>query len=240
MLQTLKIQLNNFIDKCIPLSIDDKFSYFVSETGEFYGYEVEKNILFEPNSTTKNKILKQCFEKQFDDSVKHQLETLAHLRFSDLIELNIKLNYKDKYLGRIFFYYKKTSMIYGWSLLTKTWEKKHSDEMRSIFSNTELFLDNMDSNDNARKSEKARTLHDMGIDFNDLEEISIRLRDGSIHYYHPALNRIVSMNMFDSRWYSPSPNVQSMLLKHVNDTKIVDLDVKKSSDRQSTPEEQHI
>jgi len=128
------------------------------------------------------------------------------LKFHDLIELTLKMNYREKYIDKKFFYHKSDKKIYLWSMVNNKWEKSDVETLRHIFSNNDIFTDiNL-----IKKSEKAKSLDDLGIDFNDLEEISLRFRDASIHYFHQKLNRIYSLNIATNLWsqhYSLMSNI---------------------------------
>lgn len=91
------------------------------------------------------------------------------------------------------------------------WEKSDIDTLRHIFSNNDILTDPSA----IKRSEKAKSLEDLGIEFNDLEEISLRFRDASIHYYHKKLNKVYSLNIALNLWYMPTDNVQKQLLSHV-------------------------
>ena len=48
-----------------------------------------------------------------------------------------------------------------------------------------------------------------GINFNDLEELKVQYRDGSIHYKNP-LGKIYSWNLFRKYWYISENNPENM------------------------------
>jgi len=209
--KTFKETLDKFIDTSIPLCSKENFIYFISESNQLYGFDTSKNILFEPSSVNKFNLVNKSMETYFTDDVKKTLEEKAKIKFSDLVELSLKINYREKYIGRKFFFSKAENRIYIWSIVGGKWEKSDIDTLRHIFSNNEIFTDAT----TVKRSEKAKSLDDLGIEFNDLEEISLRFRDASIHYYHKKLNKIYSLNIASSVWYIPTDSVQKQLLSHV-------------------------
>lgn len=218
-----KEKLIKFIDNCIPLSSKENYIYFFSESNQLYGFDTNKNILFEPSSVNKFNLIDDSMQIYFTDNVKKALEEKAKIKFSDLIELSLKINYREKYIGKKFFFSKTEKRIYIWSIVNSKWEKSDIDTIRHIFSNNEILTDFT----TVKKSEKARSLDDLGIDFNDLEEISLRFRDASIHYYHRKLNKIYSLNIASNIWYIPIDSVQKHLLSHVkknSDSKVEDVE----------------
>lgn len=209
--QTFRETLIKFVDNCIPLSSKENYIYFISESNQLYGFDTNKNILFEPSTVNKFNLINNSMETYFTDDVKKTLEEKAKLKFNDLIELSLKINYREKYIGRKFFFSKVEKRIYIWSMVSGKWEKSDIDTLRHIFSNNEILTDLT----TVKRSEKARSLDDLGIEFNDLEEISLRFRDASIHYYHIKLNKVYSLNIASNVWYVPTDNVQKQLLSHV-------------------------
>lgn len=206
-----KETIEKFIDDCIPLSSKDNLIYFISKSNQLYGFDINKNVLFEPNSINKFNLVKSCMEIYFNDDVKTLLENKAKIKFNNLTELSVKINYREKYIGRKFFFCKNSRKIYVWSMVSGKWEISDVDTLRHIFSNNEILNDVS----LIKKSEKAKSLDDLGINFNDLEEITLRLKDTSIHYYHKKLNKIYSLNIAMGLWYVPSDTVQKQLLLHI-------------------------
>lgn len=209
--KTFKETLDKFVDTCIPLSSKENYIYFISESNQLYGFDVNKNVLFEPNSINKFNLVNNSMETYFTDDVKKLLEDKAKLKFNDLIELTIKINYREKYIGKKFFFHKLDNRIYIWSMVNGKWEKSDVDTLRHIFSNNDILTDFT----TIKRSEKVKSLDDLGVDFNDLEEISLRFRDASIHYYHKKLNKIYSLNIALNHWYVPIDSIQKQLLSHV-------------------------
>ena len=211
--ETFRETLNKYINNCIPLSSKENYIYFISESNQLYGYDTNKNMLFEPNSLNKFNLVNNSMELYFTDDVKKSLETKTNLKFDDLFELSLKTNYREKYIGRKFFFSKQEKRIYIWSISTAKWEKADVDKYRHIFSNNDILTDES----LIKKSEKARSLEDLGIEFNDLEEISLRFRDASIHYYHRKLNKIYSLNIASNIWYVPMDSTQKQIMKYVKE-----------------------
>ena len=209
--KTFKETLEKFIDSSIPLCSKENFIYFISESNQLYGFDTSKNILFEPSSVNKFNLINNSMETYFTDDVKKTLEEKTKIKFSDLVELSLKINYRERYIGRKFFFSKTEKRIYVWSMVSGKWEKSDIDALRHIFSNNEILNDYT----TAKKSEKAKSLDDLGIEFNDLEEISLRFRDASIHYFHKKLNKIYSLNIASGVWYVPTDSIQKQLLSHV-------------------------
>lgn len=205
--KSFKDNLDKFLDNCIPLSIKENSIYFLSETSQLYGFDYGKNILFEPSTINKYNLINTAMTSYFNDEVKKTLETKYNLKFDDLIEMNLKTNYREKYIGRKFFFSKNDKKIFIWSMVTTKWEKSDIDSIRYIFANNEILTDP----GMIKLSEKAKSLDDLGIDFNDLEEIKRRLRDGCIHYYHRKTNKVYSLNIPINVWYGPNDLVQKEL-----------------------------
>ena len=207
--ETFKTCLNKFFDGCIPLCSEGKFLYFLSSSNQIYGFDTDKSTLFEPNTTNKSNILDQSMKNQFTESDKTNFETLSKIKFNDLVELIVKPNYKEKYLGRKYFF-AKPDTVFIWTLVNKKWEKSDVDALRHIFKNSDIFIEYA-----TKVSEKTKSLEELGIEFNDLDEIGLRFKDASIHYYHSKLNKIYSLNMATNTWYTPSATTQKQLLEHV-------------------------
>lgn len=204
-------KLNKFLESCIPLSEKDHLIYFISESSQLYGFDSTKNILFEPTSTSKFNLIQTSMDTYFTLDVTKSLEERTGVKYTDLTELQLKSNYRERYIARKFFFCKTDSRIYIWSMVTGKWEKSDTDSIRHIFANNEILLDPSI----LKKTSKAKSLTDLGIEFNDLEEISLRFRDASIHYYHKKLNKIYSLNIAVNVWYVPTESVQKQLLVHV-------------------------
>jgi hypothetical protein len=211
--ETFKTCFSKFFNDCMPLCSEGKFVYFMSSSNQIYGFDIDKNILFEPNTTNKSNLLDQSIKIHFSESDVSNFESLSKLKFTDLVELIIKPNYKEKYLGRKYFF-AKPDTIFIWTLVSKKWEKSDVDALRHIFKNSEIFIEYT-----ARVSEKTKSLEELGIEYNDLEEIGLRFKDASIHYFHNKLNKIYSLNMATNNWYTPSANFQKQLLEHMESKK---------------------
>jgi hypothetical protein len=209
--ETFKETLNKFIDNCIPLSLKENYIYFISESNQLYGFDMSKNILFEPSSVNKFNLISNSMDAYFTDDVKSVLEEKTKLKFADLTELTLKVNYREKYIGRKFFFLKNEGKIYIWSMVNGKWEKSDVDTLRHIFSNNDILIEPS----SIKKSDKAKSLDDLGIDFHDLDEISLRFKDASIHYFHRKLNKVYSLNIALNLWYIPTDSVQKQLLSHV-------------------------
>lgn len=210
--KTFRESLDKFVDSCIPLQMKENCLYFLSDSSQLYGFDIAKNLLFEPSSVNKFNLINGSLETYFTDEVKRTLEEKAKLKFEDLVELIVKMNYREKHIGRKFYFQRSEKRIYVWSMVSTKWEKLDDvDSLRHIFSNNDILTDQ----NNVRKSTKAKSLDDLGIDYNDLEEISLRFKDASIHYYHRKSNRIYSLNIASNLWYVPVDSVQRQLLAHV-------------------------
>lgn len=208
-----KTTMDKFVNSCIPLSSHENFIYFISESYQLHGFDQSKNVLFEPSSVNKLNLINDSMKTYFTDEIKKILEDSVKLKFGDLVELNLKINCREKYIGRKFFFHKNGKMIYIWSLVNGKWEKSDIDTLRHIFSNNEILTDPSI----IKKSEKAKSLDELGIEFHDLEEIKLRFRDASIHYYHRKLNRIYSLNIASNIWYVPTDTIQKQLLSRVKE-----------------------
>ena len=86
--------------------IVENYIYFISESNQLYGFDTSKNILFEPSSVNKFNLVNSSMETYFTDDIKKMLEDKAKLKFNDLTELTLKINYREKYIGRKFFFSK--------------------------------------------------------------------------------------------------------------------------------------
>jgi len=218
-----------FIEGCIPLSHKEKDNhiYFMSESNQLYGIDMNRNQLFEPASDNKFVLITQAMETYFNDDVKKSLEDKIKIKFTDLIELTVKKNFREKFMGKKFYFNKNEKKIYLWSLVSNKWEKSDVDSMRHLFSNNDVLTDQI----LVRKSERIKSLDDLGISFDDLEEISLRYKkDASIHYYHKKSNKVYSLNQASNLWYIPTEDIHAKLIDHVNNekTKLKDMDNSKN------------
>ncbi|AYV83995.1 MAG: hypothetical protein Hyperionvirus15_33 [Hyperionvirus sp.] len=209
--QTFKEHIDKFVESCIPLTVKDSCIYFLSESSQLYGFDFGKNILFEPSSNNKFNMVGAVMETFFNEEVKKSLEERGKLRFDELVELSVKINYREKYIGRKFFWYKAEKKIYVWSMVTGKWEKSDVDSLRYVFANNEILTDP----GIVKKSEKAKSLEDLGVDFADLDEIPHRFKDASLHYYHKKLGKVYSLNVPQNGWYVPGDAMQKQILVHV-------------------------
>jgi len=202
--------INDFIDSCLPLKTltDDNTLYFLSKTYDLYGFDCKKKLIFEPNSITKYNLVIDNMKLYFNDEAKNKIKNDFDIEFNTLLELVLKINYRDKHLGKKFFYSPSNNKIYIWSLISNDW-KSEDLHLRYLFSNPEVFSEkeNITVNNIQYKS-----LNDFNIIFEDLEEISKRMKDSSIHYLHKKQNEIYSLNIKTGSWYKPDINTKNQLL----------------------------
>jgi len=220
--------LNGFLNKCIPLENSDSIIYFLSGTSQLYGFDRKKNSFFEPNSINKFKLVAKCIDSYFTDQVKLSFEKEMMVNFDSLKELFLKVNYREKYIGKKFFYDSDKNVIYVWNMVNSKWELIDDiNKFKYIFSNT----DDLQDNTKVFKSNKVSSFEDLGIDFEDLKEIQARFRDNSIHYLHKIKNKIYSLSIIGNFWYIPDELIQKKILKYVaeQDT-ISDSDSNSNSD----------
>ena len=207
-------KLTSFISTCIILSDTDKSLHFMTLQGQIYGLDMERQMLFEPTSVNKFNILKNKITESFTDKHKLDLETEQNLQFDELISLEIKSNHREKHLGKLFFYSKQKSCVYAWSLTTGKWQCLDIDTVRSLFANNYVMLDDAP----VKKSVTAQTLDELGVNFDDLEEISLKFKDCTNHYYHPKLGKVFSLNMKTCTWslQTNTGTIEKLLECHLN------------------------
>ena len=206
-----KENVYGFLDTCIPLSFKDNTLYFLSTSCQLYGFDTKKTTFFEPNSSNKYTIINTCINNFFTDSIKKTLEENYGVKFDDLVELILRFNYREKHVGKKFLFCKTKNTIFIWNMVTTKWESGDVDNMKHIFSNNEIFQDQT----KIYKSTKVTSFEDLQIDMDDLDEITSRFRDSSIHYYHKNQNKIYSLNYIKGFWYIPDENIQQNILSYV-------------------------
>lgn len=211
----------SFIDNCIPLSKNDNIVYFMSKSNQMYGLDTSKQSLFEPNSSNKYKIINSCIDLYFNDDVKKSFETKTGVKFNDLTELLLKFNYREKNIGKKFFYSNKERKIFVWSLINHKWEIGDDDELVYLFTNSNIIKKSVDklSDSNLISNKENKTtknsLEDLGANFEDMEEVPKRFKDASIHYYNNKDKKIYSLNIISGSWYIPDETIQKQILVHV-------------------------
>jgi hypothetical protein len=212
--KTFKDTIYGFIDTCIPLRIEDNYLYFMSPSNQLYGFDTKKNSFFEPSSSNKYSLVNDCINMYFTDTIKKSLEEKVHINFNDLNELILRYNYKEKHIGKKFFYSKSNNTIYVWNMINSKWESGEIDTLRYLFSNNEILQDNS----KIYKSARVTSFEDLDIDMDDLEEVSARFRDGSIHYLHKTQNKVYSLNIMKNYWYIPDETIQKQIKTYVKKT----------------------
>jgi hypothetical protein len=200
--------LTEYIESVTPLVTDDNMLYFLSKSNQLFGYDVNKSMLFEPNSSKKISLLSDSLDVYFNNTIKENFEVITGQSFDNLIELNLKIAHRDKFCGKKFFYSPIDKKIHIWSLLTNKWESDDILKYKYIFINSDIFTEQ----DNIYKP-----FNDLGIKHEDLQEIPTRFKDMSIHYYHAEQNKIYSLNYVTGQWYVPIS--QKQILKYVSNSK---------------------
>lgn len=208
-----KDTIYSFIDTCIPLGTTDNHMHFLSMNGQLYGFDLKKNTFFEPNTSIKYSLINNCINMYFTDKIKHTLEEKVGVKFEDMVELLLRFNYKEKHIGKKFFFCKTHNIIYIWSMMnSEKWETADVDTFKYLFSNNDILQDET----KVYKSTKVTSFEDLGIDMDDLEEISARFKDGSIHYKHKTTNKIYSLNILKNFWYVPNEDISRRIMAYMN------------------------
>jgi hypothetical protein len=216
--KTFKDTIYGFFDTCIPLGEKDNSLYFLSLSGQLYGFDKKNKSFFEPNSTNKYILINNCINIYFTKEIKKSLEETVGINFDDLVELILRATYKEKHIGKKFFYSREKNIIFVWNMVTTKWETAEIDKLKHFFSNNEILQDDT----KVYKSSKVTSFEDLEIDMDDLEEISARFRDSSIHYYHKDQNKIYSLNYIKNYWYIPEENLQKSILSYVAKNSVED------------------
>jgi len=229
-----KDTIYGFLDTCIPLGVKENYLYFLSPSSQLYGFDMKKNAFFEPNSSNKYVLINECIDIYFTDSIKKSLEEKTGVKFDELIELLLRFNYREKYIGKKFFFCPSQNTIYVWNMVTSKWEVGEIDKLKYLFSNNDILQDQT----KVYKSTKVTSFEDLGIEMEDLEEISERFKDNSIHYFHLKKHKIYSLNYLKNYWYIPEEEIQKKIMMFVNtDTKknkiSIDTDSESESDSDS-------
>lgn len=211
-----KETMNTFLDACIPLGSIENYLHFMSTSGQLYGFDTKRNIIFEPNASNKYKLIDEYIDVYFTNDIKKSLEERIGLQFSDLVELLLRPNQKEKHIGKKFFYSKSHNQIYIWSMTTSKWEKSDVEQIKYYFKNSEVFETNAKPI-RSMPVGSVESFDDFGIEFEELQEINERFRDASIHYLHPKTNKIYSMNIIKNYWYIPEETVQRQILSRIQD-----------------------
>ena len=228
MSELLKLQnmfntsMTDYINKCIPLSVkDNRFVYFLSPSDQFYGFDLDKKLIFEPSSTNKYKLVTECIDLYFTDDVKNACETTIGVKFETLTELVLRKTYQEKHIGKKFFFSQHRNCVYIWDMVTSQWKNGEPDKIKYMFSNGDVMqIEN--SQVKSYVSSKETTFSELGINIDDLEELDIRFKDGSIHYLHKLQNIIYSCNIFGNYWYVPGEAVQTKIISHIKKEADVD------------------
>lgn len=226
-----------FLDTCIPLGIKDNYLYFLSASSQLYGFDIKKNAFFEPNSTKKYDLINECIDIYFTDAIKKSLEEKIAVKFEDLVELLLRFNYREKHIGKKFFFCSSQNTIFVWNMVTSKWEVGEVEKLKYLFSNNEILQDQT----KVYKSTKVTSFEDLGIDMDDLEEISQRFKDHSIHYYHTRKNKIYSLNYLKNYWYIPDEDLQKKIMAFVEKdkklSKIDNIDIDSNDEDEDEDEE---
>jgi hypothetical protein len=99
-------------------------------------------------------------------------------------------------------------------MINSKWESGEVDKLRYLFSNNDILQDNT----KIYKSTRVTSFEDLDIEMDDLEEVSARFKDGSIHYLHKVQNKIYSLNFLKNYWYIPEEQIQKQILAYIKKT----------------------
>jgi len=209
--------MNDFIEKCIPLSKSNKEFYFLSPKNTLFGLDIKQQSFFEPNSNERFKIISQTVNESFNQTHIQSFNTIYGHSFTELIELKIKQTAYTKYTGLKAFYSKEKNIIYVWNFFENKWSTQDTKNNRQYFSNNEIITNEMNDVDIQQSKHKPtydyyETLEDLNITENDLVKIpNIRLGDASTHYKCEKLNCVVSFNFVNKYWYIYDKETQNKI-----------------------------
>lgn len=180
---------SNFIENCHPLHINEKNMYFYTKNGQVFGYDIDKNDMYEPTYASKYKIIDEYIKSFYDILLVESFQSTANKKLDAMVPLEVRYAYKEKYCGRRFFYDKSRNCIYVWDLMTRKWETSDEvNKLRYMFSNSEIIEE---ENKNV-KVVTNKSLSDFNVEYEDLVEIPVRLNDMSIHYFYPKKKTVYS------------------------------------------------
>jgi hypothetical protein len=221
-MEDLRKQFNDimtgFIEKCIPLTISNKELYFLSPKNTLFGFDVKQQSFFEPNSNEKFKIINQVVNDSFNQINVQSFNVLYNHLFSELVELKVRQNGQNKYIGLKAFYSRERDIIYVWNFFDNKWSTQDAKSNRQYFSNNEIIPNEIHESLNQQPKHKStyeyyETLEDLHITDNDLVKIpNIRLSDASTHYKCDKLNCVVSYNFVNKYWYIYDNETQKKIL----------------------------
>jgi hypothetical protein len=213
--------ITTFVTESVPLSVDNEYLYFLTKSGQLYGFDNKRQLLFEPNDTKKFSLFESSFDLYFTEENKESLHKMAGVNFSDLNNLVLRKNYHEKYVGKKFYYSKAKNSVYVWDITTSKWEIGNTTKLRHLFSNNDIIQKDGESiGENVFVSSKGMSFADLKINESDLEEIDLRFKDGCVHYIHKVQNKIYSCNNFQNYWFIPSEAIQTQIMKHYNEKNV--------------------
>jgi hypothetical protein len=209
--------LSHFINNCVPLTISNKELFFMSPKNILIGFDIKQQLFFEPNSNEKFKIINQSVNDNFKENQINTFETQYCHLFNELIELKVRQNGHNKYIGIKPFYSKDKNIIYIWNFFDNKWSIQDAKINRQYFSNNEIIPNDIIEQPIQQKKKSTydfyETLDDLSITENDLVKIpNIKLGDMSTHYKCDKLNIIVSYNFVNKYWYVYDKETQLKIL----------------------------
>ena len=104
----------------LPLYIDDKALYFLTESYQLWGYDLNKKGFMEPTGTTKHHVINSAIDIYFNDEEKNKFKEKFNFEFDDLVERKIRYSYIDRFLGNK--YFEVDGKLYMWTIFGRKWE----------------------------------------------------------------------------------------------------------------------
>jgi hypothetical protein len=201
--ESLKSSVAKFMDGCIPLANEQNDIYFMTKSKQVFCLDRDVN-LFEPNSSIQKSVLSKGLDLYFTENVKNELTEQEQVNFNELTELVVKQNNQSKHLGLRYYYCESTNKIYSWSIFTKKWSTHIKEDLDMLFSNAYV-MEKQEVVQNVSTTKSLLITTDMllatfGITVNNLEEMPVRFRDGSIHYYHRKSGVVYTKSLFSNSW----------------------------------------
>ncbi len=56
-----------YVNNSVPLHVSSEYFYFLTKSGQLYGYDKKRKLLFEPNDTKKHALFEESFDMYFND-----------------------------------------------------------------------------------------------------------------------------------------------------------------------------
>jgi hypothetical protein len=203
-----------------PLKMTESEIFFMTSKGKVIAFDRIRENFFEPNLNVRYTLVDNMIGQYIDQTVKANLTEKFGTHFENLTELTVKANYKEKYFAKKFFYSKTNKRVYTFDFIKKVWLSDEQSILRQYFNNNDIIDDEDESASSKPKdslgADKYRSLEELDIHENELQELDIRFRDASVHYYHKKRNCIYSRSFAGNYWYIPPSNIQTQLLHYVD------------------------